>query len=191
MNNFYSEIKKIQTDNCSSSLDSVIERYTPVFLSMYSKFFFAMRESGADPSDILEDKDLIIYEAAKSFNLDKGSSFCTWLSNNTKYKCLHLINKTKKSSLLQERVRNNNETSLNNLNKNVFKLKELNSHIFSILDSLRDKRIMSVYKLRYFSGNKMTWSKIGKSLGFSSQTAINLHARGADILKKKINKINP
>ena len=87
MNNFYSEIKKIQTDNCSSSLDSVIERYTPVFLSMYSKFFFAMRESGADPSDILEDKDLIIYEAAKSFNLDKGSSFSKYkvpLLNNKK-----------------------------------------------------------------------------------------------------------
>ena len=94
-------------------------------------------------------------------------------------------------SLLQERVRSNNEVSLNNLNKNVFKMKELNAHIFSILSKMRDKRIESVYKLRYFSDHKMTWSKIGRELGFSSQTAINLHARGARALKKKINKINP
>ena len=85
MNNFYSEIKKIQLEDCPYALSFVIERYTPVFLSMYSKFFFSVRECGADPSDILADKDLIIYESAKSFNLDKGASFCTWLSNNTKY----------------------------------------------------------------------------------------------------------
>ena len=115
----------------------------------------------------------------------------TGFSNNTKYKCLHLINKARKTSLLQERVRNNNESTLNNLNKNVFKLKELNAHIFSILDKLKDKRISSVYKLRYFSDSKVTWSKIGKRLGFSSQTAINLHTKGASVLKRKINKINP
>ena len=191
MNNFYSDIKKIQLEDCPYALSLVIERYTPVFLSMYSKFFFSVSECGADPSDILGDKDLIIYESAKSFNLDKGSSFCTWLSNNTKYKCLHLMNKARKASLLRERVRDNNENTLNNLNKNVLKLKELNVHIFSILDKLKDKRIASVYKLRYFSDGKMTWSKIGKSLGFSSQTAINLHTKGANVLKRKINKINP
>ena len=70
-------------------------------------------------------------------------------------------------------------------------MKELNAHIFSILSNMKDKRIESVYKLRYFSDKKMTWSKIGEKLGFSSQTAINLHARGAQALKTKINKINP
>jgi len=191
MNNFHSEIKKVQAEDCPHALSSLIERYTPVFLSMYSKFFSSIKECGGNPSDILDDKDLIIYESAKSFDLNKGCSFCTWLSNNAKYKCLHSINKAKKTSLLQDRVRKNNEDPLNNLNKNVFKLKELNAHIFSILEKLKDKRIMSVYKLRYFSDKKMTWSKIGKSLGFSSQTAINLHAKGADVLKRKINKINP
>ena len=191
MNNFYSEIKKIQAEDCPESLSALIERYTPVFLSMYTKFFSCIKGCGGNPSDILNDRDLIIYESAKSFNLTKGYSFCTWLSNNTKYKCLHSINKAKKASLLQERVRINNGDSFENLNKNVFKLKELNAHIFSILNKLKDKRIKSVYELRYFSDNKMTWSKIGKKLGFSSQTAINLHAKGADVLKKKIDKINP
>jgi len=191
MKNCYSEINNVQLKDCDDSLSSVIDRYTPVFLSMYSKFFYSMKESGVDPSDILQDKDLIIYEAAKSFDLNKGSSFCTWLSNNTRYKCLHLMNKANKMSMLKERVKTNNDLSFNNFNKNIFKIKELNVHIFSILNKLKDKRISSVYKLRYFSDRKMTWSKIGRELGFSSQTAINLHTRGATALKKKINKINP
>ena len=191
MKNCYLEINNIQLKGCPDSLSSVIQRYTPVFLSMYSKFFYPMKESGVDPSDVLQDKDLIIYEAAKSFDLNKGSSFCTWLSNNTRYKCLHLMNKAKKMSMLRQRIKNNNELSFNNFNKNIFKVKELNVHIFSILDKLKDKRISSVYELRYFSGSKMTWAKIGQRLGFSSQTAINLHARGAKALKRKINRINP
>jgi len=72
-----------------------------------------------------------------------------------------------------------------------FSGKELGSHIFFILNELKDKRISSVYKLRYYSEyNKMTWSRIGKRMGFSSQTAINLHKKGAEVLKRKINKIN-
>ena len=85
MNNLYKEIKKIQSKDCELSLQSVIDRYTPVFLSMYSKYSGSIIKAGADPNDILSDKDLIIYESAKSFNLGKGSSFCTWLSNNVKY----------------------------------------------------------------------------------------------------------
>ncbi len=106
------------------SLLKVIDRYTPVFLSMYSKYSVTIGKYGADPNDILSDKKLIIYESAKSFNLEKGSSFCTWLSNNVKYKCLHLINKSTKKSLLEERVKRN--TIVTNIN-NPYADKELNS----------------------------------------------------------------
>ena len=51
---------------------------------------------------------------------------------------------------------------------------------------MKDGRVEKVYSLRYFSGGKMTWAKIGKLLGFSSQTAINLHRKGAELLKRKI-----
>ena len=49
------------------------------------------------------------------------------------------------------------------------------------------KRVEKVFKLRYFSDEgKMTWNKISNNLGISIQTAINLHDRGAKILKKKM-----
>jgi len=188
MNELYPEISEVQKRGCSLSLAKVIDRYSPVFLSMYSKYQKSIESSGADPNDILLDKDLIIYESAKSFNLGRGSSFCTWLSNNTKYKCLHLMGKASKVARLSERIKNNESKSVE---EQPFRVKELGTHIFFILNRLKDKRISNVYKLRYFSeANKMTWSKIGKKMGFSSQTAINLHKKGAEVLKRKINKIN-
>jgi len=83
---------------------------------------------------------------------------------------------------LSERFQSNVIVDIEN---NPYKNKELNSFIFNELNKIKDERIKRVYSLRYFSGEKMTWSKIGDRLGFSSQTAINLHKRGADILKRK------
>ena len=86
-------------------------------------------------------------------------------------------------SLLCERLKNNKaEDSRMNPYSNI----EMKGFIFSELGKLKDKRVSNVYKLRYYSGDKMTWANIGKALGFSSQTAINLHRKGAEVLKRKI-----
>ena len=183
MKNFYSEIKEVQDNNCNDSLRKVIDRYSPVFISMYSKYMKPITDCGADPNDILSDKDLIIYESAKSFDLGEKSSFCTWLSNNVKYRCLHMISKQAKKQMLVDRVKRN---SANSLQEHPYKNIEMNKFIFNELNKIKDKRIEMVYSLRYFSGEKMTWSTIGKRLGFSSQTAIILHKRGAEILKRRI-----
>lgn len=183
MNNFYKEIKKIKSEDCNDSLVKLINRYSPVFLSMYSKYCALISSKGADPNDILSDKDLIIYESAKSFDLTKKYSFCTWLSNNVKYRCLHLMNKKTKMSILCERFKNN---KLEEVRVNPYSNIEMKGFIFNELEKLKDKRVSNVYKLRYYSGDKMTWANIGKNLGFSSQTAINLHKKGAEVLKRKI-----
>ena len=189
MKNYYIQIKKVQDEECEDSLSSVIERYSPVFLSMYSRFISSIKQSGADPSDILEDKDMIIYEAIKSFKKDKGVSFCTWLSNITKYKCLHLMNKSRKQCALKERYKNKIYTDDNLFVTNPIERISLLQELNKALSAIKDKRVAEVYSLRYFSGKKMTWSEIGKKMGFSSQTAINLHKRGADILKIKIKNL--
>jgi RNA polymerase sigma factor (sigma-70 family) len=186
MKNYYIEIKKVQDKECENSLSSLIDRYSPVFLSMYSKFVSSIKQSGANPSDILDDKDMIIYESIKSFNKEKKVSFCTWLSNITKYKCLHLMNKSRKTCALKERYKNRFLSDDNKVASNPLDGRILRQELNRALKSIKDKRVAQVYCLRYFSGKKMTWSEIGKKMGFSSQTAINLHKRGADLLRVKI-----
>jgi DNA-directed RNA polymerase specialized sigma subunit len=93
------------------------------------------------------------------------------------------MNKATKRGLLSERVRQN---TIPSDFKDPNSQKEMRSFIFEELGRMRDSRVREVYSLRYFSGGKMTWAKIGERLGFSSQTAINLHKKGAELLKRKI-----
>ena len=189
MKNYYTQIKKVQDEECEDSLSQMIERFSPVFLSMYSRFMSSIKQSGASPSDILDDKDMIIYESVKSFNKEKGVTFCTWLSNITKYKCLHLMNKSRKQCALKDRYKEKIDTDGSLFVSNPMDRISLLQELSKVLGSIKDKRVAKVYTLRYFSGKKMTWSEIGKKMGFSSQTAINLHRRGADILRIKIKNL--
>ena len=56
----------------------------------------------------------------------------------------------------------------------------------NILSQLRDRRIKTIFSLRYsHTEKKPSWSKIAKKLDISTQTAINLHNRGLEVLRKK------
>ena len=69
-------------------------------------------------------------------------------------------------------------------------LKHEKDFVFKILGKLKDKRISKVFHLRYFDRNikkkKATWSVIAGKINTSTQTAINLHQRGVNILNKKL-----
>ena len=104
-----------------------------------------------------------------------------------KYYCLNTINSNKKKTKLQERYSiyapNENE------NLNLTKENEDIDYINSILSKLKDKRIGEIYSLRYSPDHRkpLSWKKISEKMGISSQTAINLHDKGKQIIKKKAN----
>ena len=99
------------------------------------------------------------------------------------------MNKSRKQCALKERYKEKIDTDGNLFASNPIDKISLLQELNKALGSIKDQRVARVYSLRYFSGKKMTWSEIGKKMGFSSQTAINLHRRGADILKIKIKNL--
>tara|TARA_Y100000593_G_C4255304_1_gene309325 strand:+ start:689 stop:967 length:279 start_codon:yes stop_codon:yes gene_type:complete len=57
----------------------------------------------------------------------------------------------------------------------------------NILRQLKDDRIEKIFLMRYSATDKKpSWSSVAKKLDISTQTAINLHNRGIQILRKKI-----
>ena len=57
----------------------------------------------------------------------------------------------------------------------------------NILKQLKDKRIKQIFSMRYSTlCKKPSWCIVAKKLKVSTQTAINLHNRGIEILRKKI-----
>lgn len=182
-------IKLIKERNDEPSLKILVDRHLPMFLSLYKKYSNALESSGLCKDNLFREKDYVVYKSALSFQDDKGSKFSTWLYNQFRFEFLNQMNKnsdlvpTEESKLfyLIENSQINKEKSMRNIN----------DYIFTILESLSDKRICKIYSLRYFSDKKLVpWSKIAKELNISTQTAINLHNKGINIIKNKVESKN-
>ena len=178
--------KKVKDENCEDSIKELINRHSKLCYAVYQRYFSAMRASGVTAEDAIDEKDLIIYKSAMSYNPTKKAKFSTWVGNQMRYACLNKMNKNKKyKPVLDDEIDLYIEKNFDQ--KDFSDIKE---YAINILCQLKDSRIERVFNLRYFNGSPkcMTWSKIGKIMEVSSQTAINLHNRGKKILIRKLNK---
>lgn len=185
-------IERIKESNCEESLKELINRHSGLCYSVYSRYSNALSASGINFEDAVKEKDLVVYKSALSYKPNKKTKFSTWLGNYTRYHCLNLINEKKNYICVEDKDlhyhmdKNSGESGLNPQD-----LKEIKDYARNILSQLKDGRIKKVFELRYFSEDgKNTWNKISQKMNLSIQTVINLHSRGAKILKRKIYSSN-
>ena len=177
-------VERIRLRSCERSLSELISRHSPLCFKILKKYSGSFYANNIDIAETSMDKNLIIWNSAKSFSIDKKVKFSTWLANQIKYYCLNSINKKVKDRLV---------TTEDNI---LDSLKEKETHaptedLFeftgNILSQLKDSRVKRIFSLRYSSTRKKpSWSKIAQELKISTQTAINLHNRGIEILRKKM-----
>ena len=178
-------VKRVKRRKCNESLKELINRHSPLCFDIYKKYSSAMQSSGVCLADIYGEKDYIVYKSAISFDPTKKTKFSTWLGNQVRYYCLNLINNNKYIRVDDENldffVDQKTEEDRKEVRGEV-------DYIFNLLEQLQDQRIKKIFKLRYFHGSKkkMPWVKVAKILEVSTQTAINLHNKGAEIVCKKI-----
>ena len=182
--------KNIKNNQDSESLKCLINRHSGIFCEMVKRYQHFISKGGHDPKDLFEDKDVIVYQSALSFNEDKNIKFSTWLGNQARYHCLNFLNKNNKffpteNDFIQSIIENKQEQK-ENLNK------ENCDYFLNILKSLKDKRVYKIFKMRFYSTNKKnrSWNAIGKKLNISTQTAINIYNKHIDFLKVKSVKNN-
>jgi RNA polymerase sigma factor (sigma-70 family) len=178
--------KRVRAKKCNKSLKELIQRHSPLCYDIYKKYSPAMMASGVCIADIYGEKDYIVYKSAVSYDPTKKTKFSTWLGNQVRYYCLNLINNNKYVQVEDENldffVDQKTEEDKKEVSGEV-------DYIFNLLGQLQDKRIKKIFKLRYFDHddkNKMPWVKVAEKLKVSTQTAINLHNKGAKIVCKKI-----
>lgn len=185
-------IDKVKNKQDSSALKELELRHSGICHQMIKKYYNNILSSGIDPEDIAADKLMVIYKSVLNYNPEKNVKFSTWLGNQMRYHCLNCVNKKGpvfpmeneaiKTIVEQNQKKNDYSESL---------IKEKSDFIFSLLERAKDKRILKIFKLRYFNGHKyMAWNKIGKKLKISTQTAINLHNKGKNFVKNKLTSIN-
>ena len=177
-------VERIRVSNCENSLKQLIKRHSALCFKIIKKYSSTFYANNIDIIEASSDKNLIIWNSAKSFSAEKNVKFSTWLANQVKYICLNALNKKSKDRLiatedeildiLKEKPEEEGEN-------NLF---EFTNHI---LNQLKDKRIKHIFSMRYSARSKKpSWCVVAKNLNISTQTAINLHNRGIEILRKKI-----
>jgi len=176
--------ERISVSNCEDSLDELISRHSGLCFKIIKKYSGTFYAYNIDVNEASSDKNLIIWNSAKSFSPDKNVKFSTWLANQVKYSCLNALNKKSKDRLVAME-----DEILDVLKEKTSEEKTDNLFEFAnnILKQLKDKRIKQIFSMRYSTFHKKpSWCKVAEQLNVSTQTAINLHNRGIEVLRKKI-----
>jgi RNA polymerase sigma factor (sigma-70 family) len=181
------ELISLVKDGNNDAFDEICERYENIFYKICQRYSVPLSLSGVNVNDIFEDKNYIIYYCSLHFNPSKKTKLSTMIGNYARYLCLNSINERKHLLKLDDeevktRIENNQISSnffLRNNDDENFK------YILNILSQIKDGRITEIFKYRYLDGKKMIWGQIAKKMGLSTQTAINLHNKGINILKNK------
>ena len=184
-------IRRIRSKGCNESYKLLCFRHEKLFYKVCQNYLPIARTKGIKNEDILEEKNTVIFKAISSYKNNKNTKFSTWLGNCTKYFCLTMINANNRLVSTEDealKIVIDSKAKDDYNHEAIYKYDR--EFIFNILNNLKDKRISRVFKLRYFDAHKEnrkpTWSFIAKKIKTSTQTAINLHERGKNILCKKI-----
>jgi RNA polymerase sigma factor (sigma-70 family) len=177
-------IQKILDSNSDIEFSLLFDRHKKIMFSTLQKYY---RQNSQDFCDIENSFYNILYDSVRSFDLNKGSKFSTWLSNQVRYACLNLkTSKYKKEVTISEDIFHlleNHSTADHKENHS----EELILSLKDILSKIKNKKIKEVILNRYFSQEKIvSYNDIARNMGITSQTALNWHNKFITFVKKNI-----
>ena len=180
--------EKIKESNDGDALSELISRHSGIYVDMLKKFGYRSLTQN-QISDIMGDKDYVIYKAALEYDPEKAK-FSTHLANKAKYLCLTQRTKNKKNNLISNyddlEFCQKDET----LNpRDQYILNDSFVRVLNLIEKHQDKRLKTIFHERYFCGNKgklKPWKQVAEKVNLSAQGCINIHNRALKDIKNKI-----
>lgn len=181
-------INGVKEKNCSDCLQELFDRHSAICVDVYSKYAGGLIKNSVILNDILQQKEYVIYKSAMSYNPDKGSKFSTWLANQMRYFCLNSMNKNRLVATEDESMNAIVHSSTLFTQGQDTLNEEKVDFVKNIIAQVKDKRVVKIFKIRYFNGKrkKTPWAEIAKEMGVSTQTAINLHNKTIKLIRRKM-----
>jgi DNA-directed RNA polymerase sigma subunit (sigma70/sigma32) len=182
------------TNDSGDCLMELVSRHSGIFMTMVHNYLpNSFHDGPSYKSELIEDRNYYIYQAALKYDEDRNTKFSTYLGNETRWMCLNLYNKNKNKTMKEvgldclktNDINSRDEVKLASANK------EMLDRILKIADTYKDSRIAKIFKLRYLDseGNKVTpWKNIGGELNLSIQGCINIHNKAVKKIKKQLEK---
>jgi len=186
----YTLISNIQKTNDEDSLLEIIDRHSGIFHTMVNQFM-SHPQCSVDKKQLVGEKDSTIYSAALNYDPNRNTKFSTHLANQTKWKCLNILNKKKKNrEVFIDGASNYIEPSCESFVGEINK-EEAFILFKKCLKREKDARVKKIIDLRYgVDNNKLTpWRKIAEDLDMSIQGCINIHNRFINKVKKEGNYV--
>src|SRR4051812_23966769 len=84
-------VRGVKQKGDDDSFKEVCRRYENVFYKICQRYAPVLRNSGINPQDIFDDKNIIILNCIKSFDPKKGAKLSTHIGNYARYLCLNSI----------------------------------------------------------------------------------------------------
>jgi hypothetical protein len=183
------ELVDLVKDGDSESFLEICRRYENIFYKICQRYNAALSFSGVNPQDIYDEKTCLIYHCITSYNPEKNTKLSTHIGNYSRYLCLNSISKRRfilpSSDLEIQKYIEDSQITHDYITNNS-KLQDNFKYILNLLEQLQDPRITEIFNLRYLGAKRMIWLDIAKKMSISTQTAINLHNKGLELLKRKI-----
>lgn len=179
-------VLKIKEDSSNDLFRELMERHENLYYKVCHGYTNALKKSGYSSEDIFADKMYVFFSSISSFDPTKKVKFSTWLANQARFNCLNKISSTKNKFFIDNEEFSpiiDSEISMEAFrhSKNRINL----DNIIPIFSELSDERISYVFKRKY-SDYKVKWKNIAEELGVTTQTVLNLHEKGINLLKRKI-----
>jgi len=182
------------TNDSGECLMELVSRHSGIFMTMVHNYLPNSFSSGPSyRSELIDDKNYYIYQAAMKYDEDRNTKFSTYLGNETRWMCLNLYNKNKNKTMKEVGLNclSPKDIESEDKDKSLSINKEMLDKILNIVDNYGDSRISKIFKLRYLNseGNKvMPWKNIGNQLNLSIQGCINIHNKAIRKIKKQLEK---
>jgi RNA polymerase sigma factor (sigma-70 family) len=178
-------IKNVLQKQCNDSLKELVNRHGGMIFNIGKKY---CTSCNLDLNDLNDNRYWIIFNAAKTFNPEKGSKFSTWLGNQIRFFCLNFKNKNNKLVLLEDNK--TLEFFINDFSKkeNFSNKKEIINNITDLFDKITDTNTKNAIYYRYFHNKDriLNYSEIAKILNVTPQTVLNWHNKFINFAKKKL-----
>lgn len=179
-------ILKIKENNSNDLFNELLERHENLYYKVCHGYSNALKKVGCPLEDILADKMYVFFSSVSSFDPTKKVKFSTWLANQTRFNCLNKISSTKNKFFVDNEEISpiiDSEISMEAFRHGQGRINLDN--IIPVFSELSDERISYVFKRKY-SDYKVKWKNIAEELGVTTQTVLNLHKKGINLLKRKI-----
>ena len=183
-------IEKLQERKDEDSLLELIERHSGIYHSMVNHFM-SHPQNALDKDQMVNEKDATIYSAAMNYDPNRKTKFSTHLANQTKWKCLNLLNKNKRmKQFFIDEDENHFEPSCESFIADLTR-GEVLSVFETCLKKEKDERVKKIVDVRYGrADNKLTpWRVISEELEMSIQGCINIHNRFIEKVKRHIKNV--